>query len=71
MKMEDVKIKHKNTLLVATTGMGKILCYVLSDTLMDEVCFVIYPLVSLIKVSNFIYYIFDPMVNLFLTQLQL
>ena len=45
-------LDHKKSLLVAPTGFGKSLCYALAATLMEGVCVVITPLISLIQVSS-------------------
>lgn len=45
----------QKSLLVAPTGFGKSLCYALPATLMDGVCVVVSPLISLIQVSGFHY----------------
>ena len=42
-------LEHKKTLLVAPTGFGKSLCYALPATLMEGVCVVVSPLISLIQ----------------------
>jgi hypothetical protein len=43
-------LEKKRTLLVAPTGFGKSLCYSLPSALMDGVCIVVSPLISLIQV---------------------
>jgi hypothetical protein len=43
-------LEKQRTLLVAPTGFGKSLCYSLPSTLMDGVCIVVSPLISLIEV---------------------
>lgn len=42
-------LEQKKTLLVAPTGFGKSLCYALPATLMEGVCVVVSPLISLIQ----------------------
>ena len=42
-------LDHKRTLLVAPTGFGKSLCYTMTSALMDGVCIVVSPLLSLIQ----------------------
>jgi hypothetical protein len=46
-------LEKQRTLLVAPTGFGKSLCYSLPSTLMNGVCIVVSPLISLIEVSCF------------------
>ena len=45
-------LSRKNSLLVAPTGIGKSLCYALPASLMDGICVVVSPLVSLMEVSS-------------------
>jgi hypothetical protein len=45
-------MEKKKTLLVAPTGFGKSMCYVIPAFLLDGVCIVVSPLISLIQVSN-------------------
>jgi hypothetical protein len=53
-------LSRKRSLLVAPTGMGKSLCYALPASLMDGICVVVSPLVSLMEVStNYITRSFD------------
>lgn len=45
-------LQKQKSLLVAPTGFGKSMCYVLPAHLMDGVCIVVSPLISLIQVST-------------------
>lgn len=45
-------LKKQKSLLVAPTGFGKSMCYVLPAHLMDGICIVVSPLISLIQVSS-------------------
>lgn len=45
-------LDKQKTLLVAPTGFGKSMCYVIPAALMDGVCIVVSPLISLIQVSR-------------------
>lgn len=42
-------LSHQKTLLVAPTGQGKSLCYALPAALMDGICLVVSPLISLMQ----------------------
>lgn len=42
-------LSHEQTLLVAPTGQGKSLCYALPAALMDGICLVVSPLISLMQ----------------------
>ena len=42
-------LSHEQTLLVAPTGQGKSLCYALPAVLMDGICLVVSPLISLMQ----------------------
>ena len=46
-------LEKKRTLLVAPTGFGKSLCYALPAALMDGICVVVSPLISLMQVRLF------------------
>lgn len=43
-------LEHKKSLLVAPTGQGKSLCYALPAAIMEGICIVVSPLVSLMEV---------------------
>jgi superfamily II DNA helicase RecQ len=45
-------LQHKKSLLVAPTGQGKSLCYALPATIMEGICIVVSPLVSLMEVRG-------------------
>ena len=45
-------LQKQKSLLVAPTGFGKSMCYVLPAHLMDGICIVVSPLISLIQVSS-------------------
>ena len=49
-------LDRKRTLLVAPTGFGKSLCYALPATLMDGICVVVTPLLSLIQVCRAVFF---------------
>ena len=49
-------LDRKRTLLVAPTGFGKSLCYALPATLMDGICVVVTPLLSLIQVCFAVFF---------------
>ena len=49
-------LDRKRTLLVAPTGFGKSLCYALPATLMDGICVVVTPLLSLIQVCLAVFF---------------
>jgi hypothetical protein len=53
-------LAKQKSILVAPTGFGKSLCYALPAALMDGVCVVVSPLISLIEVRNIWTVLLDP-----------